>query len=217
MEMPILLKAKGKCTTDHISQAGPWLRFRGHLGKIADNTYLGAINAFSDGAGKGIDLSDPEKPTKLLPEIGRIYKQKGISWVVVGDENFGEGSSREHAAMQPRYLGCKTIIARSFARIHENNLKKHGILPLTFQNTDDYDKVDALDRVDILDLNSIEPNKPVMVRLHHEDGTSDTITCNHSMSDEQLLWFKEGSALNYLSHKSQKEEPPLDYSREKRH
>lgn len=199
--MPVLLKAKGKCTTDHISQAGIWLKFRGHLDRIADNTYIGAINAFTGKTGKGANITEPSKSHKLFPEIARQYKAKNIDWMVVGDENFGEGSSREHAAMQPRFLGGKVIIARSFARIHETNLKKQGILPLTFANPADYDKILEQDRIDVVNLSEMKPGKPVTVIINHADGGKDTINCNQTYSAEQINWFKAGSALNYLASK----------------
>lgn len=197
--LEVLLKAKGKCTTDHISPAGAWLRFRGHLDRIADNTYTGAINAFlgDDKPGTGVDVTDgKEKP---FPEVARSYKKQGKGWVVFGDENFGEGSSREHAAMQPRHLGGKAIIVRSFARIHESNLKKQGILPLTFEDTADYEKVQQGDKVDITGLKDLAPGKPVTVTLHHKDGSSEGFRCNHTLSTEQIEWFKAGSALNHIA------------------
>ena len=193
--LPVLLKAKGKCTTDHISPAGPWLRYRGHLDKISDNLFTGAVNAFSGEAGKGRDLLSDETGVSL-PKIARHYKAQGLSWVVVGDENYGEGSSREHAAMEPRYLGGKAVIARSFARIHETNLKKQGLLPLVFENPADYDKVQETDRVSIVALKELAPGKPVSVILHHADGKDETIRCRHSFSAEQIAWFKAGAALN---------------------
>ena len=201
MSMPVLLKAKGKCTTDHISQAGVWLKYRGHLDQISNNTYIGAINAFSSETGHGVDVTNPTSPSKSYPDIARHYQSQHIDWMVIGDENFGEGSSREHAAMQPRHLGGKVIIARSFARIHETNLKKHGILPMTFINAADYDKFEALDRVDVVNLNQLAPKKPVDVILHHADGRTETIQSQHTLSEEQILWFKAGSALNYLAQK----------------
>ena len=187
IDMPILLKAKGKCTTDHISQAGKWLQFRGHLDKIADNTYMGAINAHTGEAGKGHLGS--------FPEQARRYKNSHTDWCVIGDENFGEGSSREHAAMQPRYLGCRAIIARSFARIHESNLKKHGILPLTFENPADYDQIGEKDTVSILGLSNLKPGQPVEVLISGKTK----IRCRHTLSEDQIGWFKAGSALNSLA------------------
>jgi aconitate hydratase len=196
--MPILLKAKGKCTTDHISPAGPWLTYRGHLDKIANNTYSGAINAYTGEAGFGIDATDTTLPAETFPQIARRWKAERLDWAVIGDENFGEGSSREHAAMQPRHLGCKVIITRSFARIHETNLKKHGILPLTFANPADYDKIQMDDRLDVVGLADLEAGVPVKVVLHHAKGGAETIECRHTFSPEQIKWFKAGSALNYL-------------------
>lgn len=198
IDLAILLKAKGKCTTDHISQAGIWLKYRGHLDKIANNTYIGAINAFSDKPGYTIDLLDNNKPI-LIPELARKYMNNNISWIVIGDENFGEGSSREHAAMQPRYLGCKAIIVRSFARIHESNLKKHGILPLTFFNPKDYDKIQVDDKISIVNLHQLAENLPVKVVIKHKNNNTESIVCNHSLSEAQINWFKAGSALNALA------------------
>lgn len=196
LNMPILLKAVGKCTTDHISQAGKWLKFRGHLDKIANNTYIGALNAFSNKVGIGVNVLNDEELS--LPDLARYYQKNNMSWVVIADENFGEGSSREHAAMQPRHLGAKAIIVKSFARIHENNLKKHGLLPLTFKNNNDYDKIEAYDRISIVDLANLAPGKDVVVILHHNNGQEDKILTTHTMSLEQISWFKAGSALNAL-------------------
>lgn len=198
-KLPVLLKADGKCTTDHISQAGPWLRFRGHLDNISDNLFLGAVNAFSDQPGHGVDIETGK--TMPLPELARSYKQRGIAWVAVGDENWGEGSSREHAAMEPRHLGGKAIIVRSFARIHETNLKKQGVLPLTFADPADYDKVRVDDRISITGLADLAPGKPVTAILHHADGSEESIILNHSLNAEQVEWFKAGSALNVLRDK----------------
>ncbi len=196
--LPLLLKAKGKCTTDHISPAGPWLKFRGHLDNISDNMFTGAINAFTGEAGKGMNLVSKEKG-KPIPAVARDYKKQGLRWVVVGDENYGEGSSREHAAMSPRFLGAAAVIVKSFARIHETNLKKQGILPLVFQTPADYDKVKETDRVSIVGVKDLAPKKPVQVILHHEDGKEEKISVNHSMTSEQIAWFKAGSALNLLA------------------
>ena len=195
--LAILAKAKGKCTTDHISPAGPWLRYRGHLDKISDNMFTGAINAFSGETGKGRDVLSGEGGVPL-PKIARHYKSAGVGWVVIGDDNYGEGSSREHAAMEPRYLGCKAVIARSFARIHETNLKKQGVLPLTFEDPTDYDKAREADRVSIVGLKDLAPGKSVQVILHHADGKQDVIACRHTYSAEQIGWFKAGAALNLL-------------------
>jgi aconitate hydratase len=196
IELPILLKAVGKCTTDHISQAGPWLRFRGHLDNISDNLYLGADNEFAEANGHGEDIETGEVMT--LPALARAYKQRGIRWAVVGDENFGEGSSREHAAMEPRHMGGLVILVRSFARIHETNLKKQGMLPLTFADAADYDKVRAGDRLSVLGLVDLAPGQPLTVVLKHIDGTEDRFQANHSLNADQVEWFKAGSALNVL-------------------
>jgi aconitate hydratase len=198
-QLPVLLKARGKCTTDHISQAGPWLRFRGHLDNISDNLFLGAVNAFADDPGTGIDIETGEAVS--LPKLARSYKERGIRWVAVGDENWGEGSSREHAAMEPRHLGGVAIIVRSFARIHETNLKKQGVLPLTFADPADYDKVMVDDRISIVGLGEIAPGKPVTAIIHHADGSEERITLKHSLNAEQVEWFKAGSALNVLRNK----------------
>ncbi|MBL4818509.1 MAG: aconitate hydratase [Deltaproteobacteria bacterium] len=188
-KMPALLKAKGKCTTDHISPAGPWLKFRGHLDKIADNTYSGAVSAFTGEAGKGY--------LGAFPEQARRYKEAGQDWCVIGDENFGEGSSREHAAMQPRHLGCKVIITRSFARIHESNLKKHGVLPLTFVNPEDYEKIGEKDLISVTGLENLAPGKEVQVFINDR-----AIQCKHTLSADQINWFKAGSALNHVAGKT---------------
>ncbi|MBI4608824.1 MAG: aconitate hydratase [Candidatus Rokubacteria bacterium] len=195
LELPILIKCKGKTTTDHISPAGMWLRYRGHLEKLSDNMFLAAVNAFSDKPGTGTDVLTGESGLPIA-QIARRYKAKGASSVVIGDENYGEGSSREHAAMSPRYLGVKAVIVRSFARIHETNLKKQGILPLTFGNPKDYDLFEANDRVSIVALAGLAPRKPVQVIVHKPDGQTVKITCNHSLTAEQIQWFKAGSALN---------------------
>ncbi|MBI3744236.1 MAG: aconitate hydratase [Chloroflexi bacterium] len=197
VDVPVLLKAKGKCTTDHISPAGPWLTYRGHLDKISDNAFLGAINAYTGEAGKGMNPITGENGV-LFPKIARDFKKRGLKWVVVGDTNYGEGSSREHAAMTPRHLGCAAVITRSFARIHESNLKKQGILPLTFTNPADYDKVRETDRVSLLDLKGLAPGKPVKAVLMHTDGSKDEIQLKHTLNEEQIGWIKAGSALNTL-------------------
>ncbi len=199
-ELPVLLKADGKCTTDHISQAGPWLRFRGHLDNISDNLFLGAINAFADEPGHGVNIDNGT--VSSLPELARWYKDNSIDWVAVGDENWGEGSSREHAAMEPRHLGGKAIIVRSFARIHETNLKKQGVLPLTFADPADYEKILVDDRISIVGLADLTPGSPVTAVIHHNDGSTEKITLNHSLNDEQVEWFKAGSALNVLRKKN---------------
>ena len=196
-DLPVLLKAKGKCTTDHISMAGPWLRFRGHLDNISNNMFIGAINAYTGDAGKVKNVFTGEY--KSVPEVARDYKSRGINWVVVGDENYGEGSSREHAAMEPRFLGGRAIIVKSFARIHETNLKKQGMLPLTFANPSDYDKFKEDDRVSIVGLKDIAPEKQLKLIIKHSDGTTDEIMLNHTMNTAQIKWFRAGSALNLIA------------------
>ena len=198
--LPLLLKARGTCTTDHISPAGPWLRFRGHLDNISDNMFIGAINAFSGEAGKTTNLLDGDD-AKPVPEVARAYKAQGLKWVVVGDENYGEGSSREHAAMSPRLLGAAAVIVRSFARIHETNLKKQGVLPLTFCEPADYDKVQRADRVSVTGLAGLAPGAEVAVVLHHEDGSEDSVQTKHTLNADQIEWFRAGSALNVLKQK----------------
>ena len=195
--LSILVKTKGKTTTDHISPAGAWLRFRGHLDRISDNMFLGALNAFTGEAGKGVNPLTGEKG-QSFSKIARELKAKGMGWAVIGDENYGEGSSREHAAMSPRYLGCKVVIVRSFARIAETNLKKQGILPLTFSKVSDYDLIDQDDRVSVTGLAHLAPGKPATVVITKPGGKTVTIQCLHSLTDEQIGWFKAGSALNAL-------------------
>jgi len=195
--LAVLVKAKGKCTTDHISPAGPWLKYRGHLDKISDNMFTGAINAFTGETGKGLDMLSSERGVPF-PKVARHYKAESLGWVAIGDENYGEGSSREHAAMEPRYLGGLAVIARSFARIHETNLKKQGMLPLIFEHPTDYDKIQETDRVSVIGLKELAPGQPVQVLLHHADGTDETIRCRHSFSAEQIAWFTAGAALNLL-------------------
>jgi aconitate hydratase len=197
-ELPILVKTKGKTTTDHISPAGPWLRYRGHLDKISDNMFLGAVNAFTGEAGKGVNPLTGEKGQNFS-KMARELKAKGVSWIVIGDENYGEGSSREHAAMSPRYLGCKAVIVKSFARIHETNLKKQGILPLTFAKPGDYDLFEQPDRVTVPGLSALAPGKPVEVVIHKPGGKTVALQCNQTLTDEQIGWFKAGSALNALT------------------
>jgi len=194
---PLLLKAKGKCTTDHISPAGKWLKFRGHLDKISDNMFSGAFDAFTDKSGVGLDPLSGEEDVPFA-QIARRIKAAGEGFVVVGDENYGEGSSREHAAMSPRLLGARAVIVRSIARIHETNLKKQGVLALTFENPADYEKVGRRDRVSVLGLDSLAPGMPLEVVLHHEDGTEDEISVRHTLNEEQIGWFRAGSALNVL-------------------
>jgi len=195
IDLPILVKTKGKTTTDHISPAGPWLRYRGHLDKISDNMFLGALNAFTGEAGKGVNPLTGEAGQNFS-KTARYLKRAGQQWIVIGDENYGEGSSREHAAMSPRYLGCAAVIVRSFARIHETNLKKQGVLPLTFQNPADYDKFEQNDRVTVSGLYTLEPGKPVKVYIKKPDGRILELQANHTMTREQIAWFRAGSALN---------------------
>jgi len=199
IDLPVLLKAFGKCTTDHISMAGPWLKFRGHLDNISNNMFIGAINAYTKEAGKVKNIFTGE--TKSTPEVAREYKTSGINWVVIGDENYGEGSSREHAAMEPRFLGGRAIIVKSFARIHETNLKKQGMLPLTFADPKDYDKIKEDDKIDLL-VSSIAPEKQVKMILKHSDGTTEDILLNQTFNAAQIEWFKAGSALNLIASKN---------------
>ena len=196
VKLPILVKAKGKCTTDHISPAGPWLFYRGHLDKLSDNMFLGAVNAYDNEIGKGKNmLAGNVQP---FPDIARQYKEKKIKWIVIGDRNYGEGSSREHAAMSPRFMGCAAVIVKSFARIHETNLKKQGILALTFSNYDDYEKIKETDRISLVELNHMELGRPIKCIIHHENGTNEEIMLNHSYNKFQIQWFRAGSALNVL-------------------
>jgi len=201
LDMPVLVKAKGKCTTDHISPAGKWLKYRGHLDNISNNLFSGAINAFSGEAGKGKNIFSGE--IKTYAEVARDYKAMAASgklagWVAIGDENYGEGSSREHAAMEPRWLGGRAVITRSFARIHETNLKKQGILPLTFKNPADYDLIREDDRVSIVGLATFAPGKLLKLMIKHADGTSHECELNHSFNETAIAWFKAGSALNLI-------------------
>ncbi len=199
IELPILLKVKGKCTTDHISPAGPWLRLRGHLEKFSENMFMGAINAYSDEAGKGLNVLTGETGW-AISRIARYYKDQGLRWVVIGDSNYGEGSSREHAAMSPRLLGGAAVIARSFARIHESNLKKQGLLPLTFQDPAQYDAIREDDHISLTGLKDLAPGKPVECTVHHSEGTTEKFMLSHSFGESQIEWFRAGSALN-LFHK----------------
>jgi aconitate hydratase len=193
----LLIKAFGKCTTDHISMAGPWLRFRGHLDAISNNMLIGAINAFN------------QKPNTVknqltgqydaVPAVARAYKAAGIPSIVVGDHNYGEGSSREHAAMEPRFLGVKAVLVKSFARIHETNLKKQGMLGLTFANESDYDKIQEDDTINFVDLIDFAPGKPLTLEFVHADGSKDSILANHTYNEGQIGWFVAGSALNLIA------------------
>ncbi|OGL25297.1 MAG: aconitate hydratase [Candidatus Rokubacteria bacterium RIFCSPLOWO2_12_FULL_73_47] len=195
VDLPILVKTKGKTTTDHISPAGAWLRYRGHLDRISDNMFLGAVNAFTGEAGTGVPPVGGGAPQPFT-KTARALKANGIRWVVIGDENYGEGSSREHAAMSPRYLGCAVVLSKSFARIHETNLKKQGILPLTFKDPRDWDRFEAGDRVSVRGLQALAPGKPVRVTITKAGGRAETIEALHSLTAEQIGWFKAGSALN---------------------
>lgn len=196
IDQPLLIKAKGKCTTDHISMAGPWLKFRGHLDNISDNMLIGAVNAFND---KTNAVRNPKTGEyQAVPQLAREFKSEGQGSVVVAEENYGEGSSREHAAMEPRFLNVKAILVKSFARIHETNLKKQGMLALTFINKDDYDKVREDDKISILGLTDFKPNKNLTVRLNHSDGTNESFEVAHTYNQLQIDWFKAGSALNYM-------------------
>jgi aconitate hydratase len=195
-DLVLLIKAQGKCTTDHISMAGPWLRFRGHLDNISNNTLTGAVNFFN-----GETNSVKNQLNGVyggVPDTQRDYKAKGIGSIVVGDHNYGEGSSREHAAMQPRHLGVKVVLVKSFARIHETNLKKQGMLALTFANENDYDKIQEDDRLSLIDLKDFAPAKDITLRLRHADGSTDDIICNHTYNEQQIEWYKAGSALNLI-------------------
>jgi aconitate hydratase len=197
-DLPVLLKAAGKCTTDNISPAGPWLKFRGHLDRISDNMFTGATNAFSpDKPGTGFNVLTAQTG-ETLPAIARAYQAKGLGWVAVGDGNYGEGSSREHAAMSPRHLGCRVVLVRGFARIHETNLKKQGILPLVFSNPADYERIVRDDRLSFPGLTDLAPGQPVTVELRHADGRQERFAARHSLTREQIAWFMAGSALNLI-------------------
>jgi len=194
--MTILLKVKGKCTTDHISPAGPWLKFRGHLDNISNNMFIGAINSENGEANKVRNLQTGE--FGAVPAVARAYKAKDIQWCVIGEDNYGEGSSREHAALEPRHLGGRAIIVKSFARIHETNLKKQGVLPLTFAKPEDYDKIKVDDKISLIGLKDFAPGKPMKCRITHKDGSTEEIVLNHTFNELQIGWFKAGSALNRM-------------------
>ena len=196
-DMAVLVKAKGKCTTDHISPAGKWLRFRGHLDNISNNMFSGAVNAFREEIGRGKNQLTGE--IQPYPDVARSYKAKNLAWVSIGDENYGEGSSREHAAMEPRFLGASAVLVKSFARIHETNLKKQGVLALTFSNPSDYNKIQEEDRLSITDIDSFSPGKPLHLEIKHNDGSSETIEVLHTYGANQIDWFKAGSALNLIA------------------
>jgi aconitate hydratase len=197
--LPILVKVKGKCTTDHISPAGAWLMYRGHLDRISDNLLLGAVNAYTGKIGVGKNILNGK--IQSFPQIAREYKEKRANWIIIGDQNYGEGSSREHAAMTPRYLGCAAVIAKSFARIHETNLKKQGVLALTFENPDDYNKILEDDTLSIVGLKEFQAGQPIRCYLQHKNGTTEAINLHHSYNKSQIEWFREGSALNVLRSK----------------
>jgi aconitate hydratase len=195
-DLRLLIKAKGKCTTDHISMAGPWLKFRGHLDNISNNMLIGAVNFFNEKT----NAATNQITGKLseVPAAARSYKANGIGTIVVGDENYGEGSSREHAAMEPRHMGVKVVLVRSFARIHETNLKKQGMLALTFVDKSDYEKILEDDKIDIIGLTEFAPGKNLKVVLHHSDNSKDEFEVSHTYNQNQIDWFKEGSALNLI-------------------
>jgi aconitate hydratase len=194
--LPLLIKAKGKCTTDHISMAGVWLKYRGHLENISNNYMIGAVNAFNDKT--NLILNQFTRQYDTVPAVAKSYKAAGTGSVVAGEENFGEGSSREHAAMEPRFLNVRVVIVKSFARIHETNLKKQGVLTLTFSDKADYDKIREDDKIDIKGLANFAPGKLLTVVLNHSDGVTETISAKHSYNDAQIAWFKAGSALNLI-------------------
>jgi len=195
-DVKLLLKAYGKCTTDHISMAGPWLRYRGHLDNISNNCFIGAVNAFNEKTNFVKNQLTGEYGG--VPDVQRAYKAKGIATIVVGDHNYGEGSSREHAAMEPRHLGVKVVLVKSFARIHETNLKKQGMLGITFDNEKDYDLIQENDTFNFVDLAEFAPGKPITIEVVHDDGSKDTIMANHTYNSQQIEWYKEGSALNLI-------------------
>jgi aconitate hydratase len=201
IDLPILMKAKGKCTTDHISAAGKWLKYRGHLENISGNLFIGAVNAFNDAVGEGLDITDGGR--RSYPDIAKRYSQAGIRWCAIGDQNYGEGSSREHAAMEPRFRGGVVIFARSFARIHETNLKKQGLVPLTFADPKVYDQIGEGDRISVLGLPPV-PDKPVSCRITKPDGSVVNFEATHTFSPEHVEWFKAGSALNIVRQKVSK-------------
>jgi len=195
-DMAVLIKVKGKCTTDHISMAGPWLKYRGHLDNISNNLLIGAINIENDKPNTIKNVLTGEYGG--VPDVARHYKANKLNWVVIGDENYGEGSSREHAALEPRHLGGRAIIVKSFARIHETNLKKQGLLPLTFADPADYDKIQPSDRISIHGLQTFTPGTPLTCKVQHADGSTDEFALNHTFNDGQIEWFKAGSALNRM-------------------
>jgi aconitate hydratase len=198
VELPILMKAQGKCTTDHISAAGKWLKYRGHLENISGNLFIGAVNAFGGAVGEGVDITDGQR--RSYPDVAKRYSEAGIQWCAIGDQNYGEGSSREHAAMEPRFRGGVVIFARSFARIHETNLKKQGLVPLTFSDPKTYDQIEESDRISVLNLPPV-PDQPMKCRITKADGSTVDFEAKHTFSPEQIEWFKAGSALNIVREK----------------
>jgi aconitate hydratase len=194
--MRLLIKAKGKCTTDHISMAGPWLKFRGHLDNLSNNMLIGAVNYYNEKT--NLVKNELTGVYDEVPRVQRAYKAAGINTIVVGDENYGEGSSREHAAMEPRHLGVRVVLTKSFARIHETNLKKQGMLALTFAKKEDYDLIQEDDLIDLIGLTSFTTGVPLKMVLHHANGSTDTIECNHTYNEQQIEWFKAGGALNII-------------------
>lgn len=194
--MTVLIKIQGKCTTDHISMAGPWLKYRGHLDNISNNMFIGAINIENGQANNLKNQVTGEYGS--VPDTARYYKAAGINWVAIGDVNYGEGSSREHAALEPRHLGGRAVIVKSFARIHETNLKKQGMLPLTFEDPADYDRIHPTDKLSLLGLNELTPGKPVTCVIKHGDGSTEQFNLLHTMNAGQIAWFKAGSALNKM-------------------
>lgn len=207
-DLPVLVKVKGKCTTDHISPAGRWLKYRGHLENIAMNSYVGAMNAFTGGQGHGTNVLTGETDVSF-PEIAKAYKQAGSGWVVIGDANYGEGSSREHAAMSPRFLGARAVIARSFARIAETNLKKQGVLALTFDDEAAWDLIREDDRLSFAGIDELAPGSTVTVHVNHADGSTDSFTAGHTLNELQVAWFRAGSALNHLRAENERSAAPV--------
>ena len=190
------IKAKGKCTTDHISMAGPWLKYRGHLDNISNNMLIGAVNFYNEKTDSVKNQLTGNYDS--VPKVQRDYKAAGVGSIVVGDENYGEGSSREHAAMEPRFLGVRAVLVKSFARIHETNLKKQGMLALTFADKNDYEKIQENDTIDIIGLNSFAPNIPLTLVFNHTNGSKDEVKANHTYNAQQIDWFKAGAALNII-------------------
>jgi len=202
VDLPILIRVKGKCTTDHISMAGPWLKFRGHLDNISNNLLIGAINSENEKANSVRNTFTGEFGP--VPDVAREYKKRGIGWVVLAEDNLGEGSSREHAALEPRHLGGRAIIAKTFARIYETNLKKQGLLPLTFAEPSDYEKISYQDRISILGLKNFAPGTPLTLRVKRPDGSTWESKLNHTFNESQIEWFKAGSALNKMAELAKK-------------